>query len=165
MIKKHFILLSLVATFLFAACSGSKDSSTTDTSADETAAVVEEEVDDAPAYDATRGEGKFDASNVDVSKLDVAMAGKGQAIAETKCLSCHKLSDERLVGPGWHGVTKRRAPHWLMNFITNPDPMIDKDPEVQSQLEECLVRMPNQNLAEEEARYIVEFMRKNDGAK
>ena len=43
--------------------------------------------------------------------------------------------------------------------------MIDKDPEVQAQLEICLVRMPNQNLAEEEARSIVEFMRQNDGAK
>jgi hypothetical protein len=52
-----------------------------------------------------------------------------------------------------------------MNFITNPDPMIDKDPEVQAQLELCLVRMPNQNLAENEARQIVEFMRQNDGAK
>ena len=164
MIKKPIILLSFVATFLFVACSGGKDSKTTDTNTEETAAVVEEE-DDAPEYDATRGEGKFDETNVDVSKMDLAMATKGQAISETKCLSCHKLSDERLVGPGWNGVTKRRTPHWLMNFITNPDPMIDKDPEVQAQLEECLVRMPNQNLAEEEARFIVEFMRKNDGAK
>jgi len=52
-----------------------------------------------------------------------------------------------------------------MNFITNPDPMIDKDPEVQAQLELCLVRMPNQNLVETEARELVEYMRQNDGAK
>jgi hypothetical protein len=52
-----------------------------------------------------------------------------------------------------------------MNFITNPDPMIDKDPEVQAQLELCLVRMPNQSLADEDARQIVEFMRKNDSSK
>jgi hypothetical protein len=43
--------------------------------------------------------------------------------------------------------------------------MIDKDPELQSQLEICLVRMPNQNLSEDDARHILEFMRKNDGAK
>jgi hypothetical protein len=49
-----------------------------------------------------------------------------------------------------------------MNFITNPDPMIDKDPEVQSQLEICLVRMPNQSLTDEDARNLLEFMRKND---
>jgi hypothetical protein len=38
--------------------------------------------------------------------------------------------------------------------------MIDKDPEVQALLEICLVRMPNQNIADEEARSILEFMRK-----
>jgi hypothetical protein len=53
-----------------------------------------------------------------------------------------------------------------MNFITNPDPMIDKDPEVQAQLEICLVRMPNQGLSDDdEARSILEYMRKNDGVK
>ena len=43
----------------------------------------------------------------------------------------HKLSDEKLVGPGWKGVTSRKAPEWIMNFITNPDPMIDKDPKLE----------------------------------
>jgi hypothetical protein len=52
-----------------------------------------------------------------------------------------------------------------MNFATNPDPMIDKDPKVQAQLEICLVRMPNQNISDEEARNIYEFMRKNDAKK
>ncbi len=51
---------------------------------------------------------------------------------------------------------------WV-NGITNPDPMIDKDPAVQAQLELCLVRMPNQNLIDNEAREVFEFMRKNDG--
>jgi hypothetical protein len=43
--------------------------------------------------------------------------------------------------------------------------MIDKDPEVQAQLELCLVRMPNQNLSDEDARNLLEYMRKNDGVK
>ena len=43
--------------------------------------------------------------------------------------------------------------------------MIDKDPQVQAQLEICLVRMPNQNLNDTEARQVLEFMRKNDGIK
>lgn len=115
-------------------------------------------------YDPKRGEGKFDETNVKTGALDAAMAGKGKSIAETKCFSCHKTTDEKLVGPGWKGVTTRKAPYWIMNFITNPDPMIDKDPEVQAQLELCLVRMPNQNLSEDEARSILEFMRQNDGA-
>lgn len=69
------------------------------------------------------------------------------------------------VGPGWKGVTTRRTAEWILNFITNPDPMIDKDPEAQAMLELCLVRMPNQNLTDEEALNIFEYMRKNDGVK
>lgn len=82
-----------------------------------------------------------------------------------KCSGCHKLTDERLVGPGWKGVSERNKPEWIMNFITNTEAMIEKDPKIQAQLEICLVRMPNQNLSEDEARNLLEFMRKNDGVK
>lgn len=90
-------------------------------------------------------------------------AGKG--IYDTKCLACHKLTNEKLVGPGWAGVTKRREPVWLMNMITNVDMMLATDAEAQKMLEECLVRMPNQNVTQEDARKIIEFMRDNDGEK
>jgi hypothetical protein len=50
-----------------------------------------------------------------------------------------------------------------MNFITNTDEMIDKDPNAQAMLEQCMVRMPNQHLSDDEARNILEFMRQNDG--
>jgi mono/diheme cytochrome c family protein len=93
------------------------------------------------------------------------MADAGKKVYDIKCSACHKLSGEKLVGPGWSGVTKKLSPEWIMNFITNPDAMIDKDPEAQAQLEICLVRMPNQNLTDEDARNIYEFMRKNDGVK
>jgi hypothetical protein len=43
--------------------------------------------------------------------------------------------------------------------------MLDKDPKPMAQLELCLVRMPNQNLSDDEARHVYEFMRKNDGVK
>jgi hypothetical protein len=43
--------------------------------------------------------------------------------------------------------------------------MLDKDPEAQKLLEQCLVRMPNQNVSADDSRKILEFMRKNDGAK
>lgn len=89
----------------------------------------------------------------------------GKATYETKCLACHKLSSEKLVGPGWAGVTKKREPVWIMNMITNVEMMLEKDPEAQKMLEECLVRMPNQNVSQEDARKIIEFMRSNDGEK
>jgi len=90
-------------------------------------------------------------------------AGKG--IYDTKCLACHKLTDEKLVGPGWAGVTKKRDPVWIMNMITNVEMMLEKDEEAQKLLEQCLVRMPNQNVTKDDARKILEFMRSNDGEK
>jgi cytochrome c551/c552 len=117
-----------------------------------------------PSYDPQRGEGKF--TTVDVSPtLDAAMAENGSKIYGVKCSSCHKTTGEKLVGPGWKGVTQRYSAPWIMNFITNTDEMLTKDPKAQAQLEICLVRMPNQNLSDADARSLYEFMRKNDGVK
>lgn len=117
-----------------------------------------------PSYDPNRGEGKF--TKVDVSpKLDVAMATAGEKVYSVKCAACHKLTDERLVGPGWKGVTSRHTAEWIMNFTTNTDEMLSKDPKAQAMLEICLVRMPNQNLTDQDARDVYEFMRQNDGVK
>ena len=97
--------------------------------------------------------------------LNAQWVTEGKGIYELKCQACHKLTDEKLVGPGWKDVTKRRKPEWIINMITNVDMMLEKDPEAQKLLEECLVRMPNQNLSQEEARKVLEFQRHNDGEK
>jgi cytochrome c5 len=160
--KKIAILTAAIISAFIISCGGGSQKQEESTGQTPIATGQESSV---PDYDPKRGEGKFDETNVTIGPLDEAMASKGEAIVGTKCTSCHKLTDEKLVGPGWKGVTERRTPVWIMNFITNPDPMIDKDPEVQAQLELCLVRMPNQGLADEDARQIVEFMRKNDNSK
>lgn len=155
--------LSILAALLLlmAGCGKSKSSQNTESRASSSS---EDNVKSTESYDPNRGEGKYDTVDLGTG-LDVAMAAEGQKISEVKCTSCHKMTDERLVGPGWKGITERRRPEWIMNFITNPDPMIDKDPELQAQLEICLVRMPNQGLTDDEARKILEYMRQNDGVK
>lgn len=154
--KKVFALI--FSSALLWSCSGGSESK--DNSSPEAAQPAN--TDSIAKYDPHRGEGKF--TNVEIGPVDQSMAEAGKKIYEVKCSSCHKLTSEKLVGPGWSGVTKRQSPEWIMNFITNPDAMIDKDPELQSQLEICLVRMPDQNLTDEDARHVLEFMRKNDGA-
>ena len=99
------------------------------------------------------------------SPLNQQWVTSGKAIYDMKCQSCHKLDDQRLVGPGWKDVTKRREPHWIMNMITNVDMMLETDPEAQKLLEQCMVRMPNQNISKDDARQVIEFMRSNDGEK
>lgn len=156
--KKLIIILSAVA--LFTACGGQADK----TGADPYDSKKNSSSNGNPDYDPNRGEGKF--TKVDVSaSLDAAMAGNGEKVYGVKCSSCHKLTEEKLVGPGWKGVTARHEAPWIMNFITNTDAMLNKDPKAQAQLEICLVRMPNQSLTDEDARSLLEFMRKNDGVK
>ena len=97
--------------------------------------------------------------------LEKERISRGLAIYEMKCSACHKLTGDRVVGPGWKEVTKRRKPEWIMNMIINTDVMLEKDEESQKLLELCLTRMPNQNVSIGDARDILEFMRQNDGAK
>lgn len=97
--------------------------------------------------------------------LEQDRIGRGLAIYEMKCQACHKLDDQRVVGPGWKNITTKRKPEWIMNMITNVDVMLDQDPEAQKLLEMCLMRMPNQNVSVGDARDILEFMRQNDGEK
>jgi mono/diheme cytochrome c family protein len=155
---KKIIVLVLIAG-IFWACGGNEGSQ-------ETAPVAQPQsmVDDQSDYDEKRGVGKFTTVDVGTS-LDKAMAANGRKSYDIKCASCHKLTDERLVGPGWAKVTERRTPVWIMNFLTNVEEMIDKDPAAQAMLEICLVRMPNQNIEDAEARDLLEFMRENDGVK
>ncbi|HQV06438.1 MAG TPA: c-type cytochrome [Chitinophagaceae bacterium] len=160
------ILAICVLAFVIASCGSKNDKEKTETNASDTTttATTETTENGNPSYDPKRGEGKF--TNVELSqKLDAAKAEAGDKVYSVKCSSCHKLTDERLVGPGWKDVTKRHSPEWIMNFVTNPDEMLDKDPKAQAMLEICLVRMPNQNLTDDDARNVYEFMRKNDGVK
>lgn len=161
---KKLIVLSL-AVALIASCGQNKSTDNSTTDAGSKAASTEAASTDAnPSYDPHRGEGKFTKVEL-AATLDAAKADNGKKIYDVKCGACHKVTDEKLVGPGWAGVTSRHAPEWIMNFITNTDAMINKDPKAQAQLEICLVRMPNQNLTDDDARNLLEFMRKNDGVK
>jgi hypothetical protein len=157
---KKVLIYSAIIMFIYACGGETKKQETTDTSAPASDLMKEDKSD----IDPKRGIGKF--THVDVSpNLDKKMADEGKGIYDMKCMSCHKLTDEKLVGPGWKGVTQRRTPEWVMNFVTNPDEMLTKDPEAQALLELCLVRMPNQNLNDAEARSVFEYMRMNDGVK
>ena len=95
--------------------------------------------------------------------LSAAMVERGKGIYEMKCAACHKLSAQRVVGPGWEGLTSKRKPEWIMNMITNVEMMLAEDPTAQALLEECLIRMPNQNLSSSDARDVLEFMYSIDG--
>lgn len=154
---KKLFFLGLILTLL-ASC-GKENSNTTKEDADDN--TTPEAVTKAPD-----GRGLGEVKEVTLkSPLEQDRLGRGLAIYEMKCQACHKLDDQRVVGPGWKDITKRRKPEWIMNMITNVDIMLDQDPEAQKLLELCLMRMPNQNVSIGDARDILEFMRQNDGEK
>jgi cytochrome c len=147
-------LIPFVAAVLLAACAPDRPKQEDQSN---TNAVAEN-------ADLTKGIGQVTAVTLN-TPLEYERIGRGKAIYEMKCSACHKLTDQRVVGPGWKEVTKRRKPEWILNMVTNVDMMLDKDPEAQKLLELCLMRMPNQNVSIGDARDILEFMRQNDGEK
>jgi mono/diheme cytochrome c family protein len=151
--KKSLTLAVGATLLLFASCGGGDGSSSTSAPSSTEA--------EAPKAADPNGVGEI--KDVAISEeIDDGMADKGKAIMDMKCTACHQFNDKRLVGPGFQGVTNRRRPEWIMNMITNVEVMLDKDPVAQALLEECLTRMPNQNISLADARNILEYLRKND---
>ena len=97
-------------------------------------------------------------SSVDLGPPDEALAGAGETIFQTKCGACHKM-DARYVGPALGDVLTRRSPEFVMNMMLNPAEMVEKHPEVKALLAQFLTPMPNQNLTEEDARAVLEYLR------
>jgi len=162
--RKHiFVGFFFTAMIVAAACNSGTDAnkggeSTTTTTEEATTAGTDAE--------ASNPKGIGPHQNIQLTNpLDPQMVATGKSVYEVKCQSCHKLTDERLVGPGWKGVTERRTPEWIMNFTTNTEEMLEKDTAAQNMLEVCLVKMPNQGVPEADARGVLEFMRQNDGVK
>jgi len=154
---KKLILLITIGILGACAPDRSKQTESSESSAAGSNAVAQN-------ADPTKGLGQVTSVTL-ITPLEQERIGRGKAIYEMKCSACHKLNDQRVVGPGWQDITKRRKPEWIMNMITNVDVMLDEDPEAQKLLELCLMRMPNQNVSIGDARDILEFMRENDGEK
>ncbi|RTE54583.1 cytochrome c [Arenibacter aquaticus] len=92
-------------------------------------------------------------------EIDTELAAKGQKTFSTICVACH-MAEQRLIGPALKGVFDRRSPEWVMNMILNPDGMLKEDPIAKALLKEYNnAVMLNQNLSEEDARAVAEYLR------
>ncbi len=151
--KKVIVFISL-AFFVFACSSNSSEEQSSDAPPPKSMVADEPEAD-------PKGIGEI--KNVELNDpLNAEMIARGKNIYDMKCAACHKLTDQRVVGPGWKGITTKRTPEWIMNMTLNVDVMLEKDPAARELLKECLVRMPNQNLTKEDGRDVLEFMFDND---
>lgn len=141
--QKTLLLALLVGgmTLLFACGQSNGDNTADTTTAATPAASADINVD---AKSDSKGVGRF--TDVKLTALDPAMAEKGMVVFNAKCSACHKVTDQKVVGPGLLGVTKRRTPEWIMNQITNPVEMEAKDPVGKALLEKHLTQMTFQNV-------------------
>lgn len=116
-------------------------------------------VQDAPKDDG-QGIGKF--KNVTLAALDEKLAEQGKVVFEAKCSACHNPTDVKKVGPGLKGVTERRQPAWILNMITNPVEMTQKDPTAKDLLATHLTQMTFQDVSDDQVKQILEYFREND---
>ena len=92
-------------------------------------------------------------------EIDQEMAARGEASFNSICVACHMV-DQRMIGPAMKGVYERRSPEWVMNMMLNPDGMLREDPIAKALLKEYNnAIMLNQNLTEEQARDLAEYLR------
>lgn len=91
--------------------------------------------------------------------IDQNLVKIGATVFKQKCTACHKI-DAKLIGPAMKGIYERRHPAWVMNLLLNPTEMLQKDPIAKALLAEYNnILMINQNLNEEEAKAIAEYLR------
>lgn len=93
-----------------------------------------------------------------VGPVDQALAAQGEEIFQFNCEACHRM-DERFVGPPLGRVLENRTPAFVLNMILNPEQMAREHPEVQKLLVEYPIIMPFQNVTEDEARAVLEYLR------
>ena len=96
------------------------------------------------------------------SPVEPAMATKGEALFKTKgCTACHAY-DKRITGPALKGVTQRRTADWMEHQILHPEIMTKEDPISKQLLATYMVQMSNQGLKPEEAKAVIEYLKKLD---
>ena len=91
------------------------------------------------------------------------MVRKGKRVYEEQCVGCHSLDGRRLEASTFQGITKKRAPEWIMNLTTGVQMQLASNKKEQTQLEKCYTRQPDQRLNIEQSRDILEYLRSNDG--
>jgi mono/diheme cytochrome c family protein len=142
------VLLALALTF--SACSGGDSQQQTQEGDNQEQGLTD--------FEMEHGIGPI-TERLDISdEIDDELRVRGQEIFEMKCEMCHNM-EGRMVGPALGDVAERRSPEYLMNMILNPGGMARNHPEGQKLVQEYMAVMPFQNVSEEDARALVEYLR------
>jgi mono/diheme cytochrome c family protein len=143
--------LSVLLVLFLAAC-GTDEAATPDRAAPDTA---EEGL---TAFQLEHGIGPFTTAVTLDDPVDMDLAATGEQVYQMNCEACHMMED-RFVGPPLGDVLERRSPTFVLNMIMNPEQMAREHPEGQAMLREYPLIMPYQNITEDQALAILEYLR------
>lgn len=152
--RRRIRRLAITLTVLLAACGGKGESAE---EAEEAEEEAQEHAQELSAFELEHGIGPV-KEPVTLGPVDPALATTGQGIFEQKCSACHKM-ESKYVGPALGEVTTRRSPAFVMNMILNPMEMVERHPVGKQLLAEHMTFMANQNLTQDDARAVLEYLR------
>jgi cytochrome c2 len=92
-------------------------------------------------------------------------AAEGETLYKKYCKSCHKLTDQLLVGPGFKGVTSRHSEEWLSIWIKSPKAMIESGDSAAIALKEkykALMPTIKGMQSDEAIKNVISFLKEND---
>jgi cytochrome c551/c552 len=142
----------LVALLALAGCGGKKTEPATSTETTPPAA--------APAADYVVAADLDKGPRAGETPVDEELAEQGQKVFTTRgCVACHAFG-KKVVGPDLKGVAMQRTAAWMEAQILHPDKMTQQDPIAKQLLAEFKTQMTNQGLKPEEAKAVVEYIKK-----
>lgn len=87
----------------------------------------------------------------------LAMAGV-ELFRDRGCARCHTVGEGYREGPDLGDVALRREYEWIVLMLTEPEYMVQADPDARQLLAEHFEAMPDLELTEEEARAIYAYL-------
>ena len=103
-----------------------------------------------------------DGPRASESPVDHEAAEAGEKLFSTKgCTACHAWG-KKVTGPDLKDVTTRRTALWMEHQILHPDVMVKTDPIAHELFAKHMLQMPKQGLTEEQAKQVIEYLKKRD---
>jgi cytochrome c551/c552 len=94
------------------------------------------------------------------SPVDEALATEGETIFQSRgCVACHAFG-KKVIGPDLKGVPMQRTARWMEAQILHPDKMTQQDPTAKALLAEFKTQMTNQGLTADQAKAVIEYIKK-----
>ena len=94
--------------------------------------------------------------------VNAAMAANGEKLFQSKgCTVCHGFG-KKVTCPDLVGVSMRRTARWMEEQILHPEVMVKED-RISAELKtQYVLPMTNQGLKPEEAKAVIEFLKRED---